>query len=405
MSAYDPEASPEAARAKHESNKILQEGLDHLTHAKDRAQMSAASAMSILDVGVLADVIKRGSANSMYIPLLVMVSLAMLLQIVVGGLSIKVSDMKTYYNTFGRNRRRTFGCLDSEGRSRPPDENGITRSRAFFGRPHVFMAIPDYELEEEEPREPVEQVEHEHWKEKEEEQQQQQPPIARVSLCQTTTIPYAPNTGTDKQSDKVSSLEDKSLAIRLRTLMEQMIKRQEQGIETKAKIQFLEKQIALCKSKLDDLNHGQEELNKAEAALKQEMTDASTARHALKPEPKELTERTLNVDAEFAEQKFKVVENRMRIHFEKNENITDGIRQVETEMRARKQERDQLMKKGKRLEIDQEKFKMYSMIVRDIEKITVLKRVMFWQNMINYILYGVFILNIFITAFSFVSCV
>ena len=99
-----------------------------LTSAKDRAQLSSASAMSILDVGVLGEVIKRGSSYSMYVPLLVMISLALFLQITVGVISLRISNMKKFYSRFGSARRRRCGrvrcggiCCHEENSEEDPD--------------------------------------------------------------------------------------------------------------------------------------------------------------------------------------------------------------------------------------------------------------------------------------------
>lgn len=62
------------ADAKDKSNKKTQDEMNNLTAAKDRAQLSPASVMSILDVKVLADLIRGGSCYFMYVPLLVLVS-------------------------------------------------------------------------------------------------------------------------------------------------------------------------------------------------------------------------------------------------------------------------------------------------------------------------------------------
>ena len=97
------------------------------------------------------------------------------------------------------------------------------------------------------------------------------------------------------------------------------------------------------------------------------------------------------------------VENRMGLHFELKGRTTGDIRQVELDLRAIKEEQERQRKQRRWLEINEEKFKLYHTMVNDVEKSKVMKSVMYWQSIINYILYSVFILNLFITTFNLLA--
>jgi hypothetical protein len=72
-----------------------------LAVAKDRAQTTATTAMSVVHVALLKSVLDNGPDNQeYYIPLLVLIVVSLTLQVLVGGLSIYVAHIRSYHAKF-----------------------------------------------------------------------------------------------------------------------------------------------------------------------------------------------------------------------------------------------------------------------------------------------------------------
>ena len=77
-----------------DSDDLINE-MNKLAEAKDRGQLSSTSAMSLVNVGMLEEVIRQGSGYSMYAPLIALLSVSITLQIIAGILGVMVSNMKS----------------------------------------------------------------------------------------------------------------------------------------------------------------------------------------------------------------------------------------------------------------------------------------------------------------------
>ena len=90
-------------------------------------------------------------------------------------------------------------------------------------------------------------------------------------------------------------------------------------------------------------------------------------------------------------------------HLEKKKATKNEIDSIEVRLKKFGEEIEDNMHQGMWHEIETEKCKIYKATVTDLRKKKALKSVMFTQNIINYILYVIFVLNIFITSFSLMS--
>ena len=72
-----------------------------LSNAKDRAQMTATGAMSIVQVALLREVIDSGpEGNKYYTAAVVLISLSLALQIINGMINIFIANATCYYTRY-----------------------------------------------------------------------------------------------------------------------------------------------------------------------------------------------------------------------------------------------------------------------------------------------------------------
>ena len=74
------------------------------------------------------------------------------------------------------------------------------------------------------------------------------------------------------------------------------------------------------------------------------------------------------------------------------------IDEINNQLREATQRKKELLKKQEELKINEARGEVLMDMVEDIRKDRVLKQISFWQGVINYLLYFVFIFNAFITG-------
>lgn len=72
--------------------------MDNLAQAKDRAQLTATGAMSVVHVALLKEVLDKGKDNMRYFSVTIsLICISLALQIVAGILALVVSHLRSYY--------------------------------------------------------------------------------------------------------------------------------------------------------------------------------------------------------------------------------------------------------------------------------------------------------------------
>lgn len=449
-------ASTSAAATPHGSGTHAE--MTQLADAKDRGQLSATSAMSIINVGMLREVIRLGSRFPMYIPLLVLLSISITLQVVAGALSLMVSNMKSDFQKFKSfttcrcSCRRFFAwcccrrqdlaedlmvqetigpemtILEAQLLARGTDKELHDAGASFTGQdieeydrnktgknPDKIVPLggtrPDDDTKPE-----VEASENIGGSENE------QPPFEATYQGQK-----------NKQQGPKPQKSSNEPMMRLATLANEILEKQDSQIELKILIPFLDKEISTLKDKQKHLKKEQAGLTKAKIdLLKEQKVAAAQLEQLLKTSvaplatrhtkdsggqkqagknagtsennQEKLTEQT-TPQSEYneANTKLSAIATELQSNVEQMQEIDDAIRQAETELKAIIEERDKLAKRQMEFDTDEEKFKIYSKMMAECRQRDMLKRLTYWQQVINYILYAVFIVNAFITAFTFLS--
>ena len=254
-----PELDPEkgmVSTSKLDGNDNTEDNVTGLTTAKDRAQISSLSAMCILNVGVLGDVIKRGSYyGSMYVPLLVMVTVALFMQIIAGILSLQISNMKKYYNEFGGSSRKLWQCFRKcfpcLSKKDPLEGGGPNESQKFPTEARSRRTTPPSQIEEASTTGGTAPDN-----------------IERSDIYDSTLSVHG--TDGDKGPNNGKSLKAMSLA-KLGKSMKKALEAEELNVEMQVKIRFAEKEINRYRAKLDEHEKELQQLRRMEHALLAEL--------------------------------------------------------------------------------------------------------------------------------------
>ena len=71
---------------------------DELTQAKDRAQLTATTAMSTVHVALLKAILDQGpESNKYYTVSIILISISLVLQVIAGLLSLVIAQIKSFY--------------------------------------------------------------------------------------------------------------------------------------------------------------------------------------------------------------------------------------------------------------------------------------------------------------------
>ena len=71
-----------------------------LSETKDKAQAAATWGMSILNIALLKSVIENGKSSTYYIPGIIIIIIAIVLQVIVGALALRVAIANRFYKRF-----------------------------------------------------------------------------------------------------------------------------------------------------------------------------------------------------------------------------------------------------------------------------------------------------------------
>ena len=122
--------------------------MDNLAQAKDRAQLTATGAMSVVHVALLKEVLDRGQDNMRYFSVtlsLIIISLA--LQIIAGIFALVVSHLRSYYAKYKDDLIEDMFenlCCCSVISNRPSSSRKIAKARLNYGNDVVDgMAVVD----------------------------------------------------------------------------------------------------------------------------------------------------------------------------------------------------------------------------------------------------------------------
>lgn len=443
-----------------------------LADAKDRAQLSATSAMSIINVGMLREVIRLGSTFSMYVPLLILISISIVLQITAGALSILLSNMRSDYQKFKTSTCKCKGktyllCGCCRGDDTAGEQVALSEAKTLqlaFDNAGATFAPESETGRHDSPKTTTAAREDHIVTVDKSETEADDVTNPEITVMAGDDVPGSgsklrkryqvgePVAATNPDASKSKQLglftpqeyHDK-LVSRLLALVNDMLETEDQRIETKLIIPFLDKETDNLKAKLNELKQEELDSTKDETHLSQEKLAAAARLEQLQSAPQSPDRETTNEtgqgspsspqDADkdvastsssandrdkpdrkvtsppqngspaFEEAKTRLsdIDTRMQRHREKTQGTSSAIRQVERSLTAITEERNNQTKRQQLFAIDEEKLAVYRQMLSDSQQRAYLKRVTFWQHVINYVLYCVFVLNAFITAFSFLS--
>ncbi|KAI0235232.1 hypothetical protein LSAT2_014290 [Lamellibrachia satsuma] len=330
-----------------------------LTAAKDRAQLTATTAMSVVHVALLKSLIDGGpEANRYYTIVIVLIVIALVLQVVIGIIAIFVTHTRNYYEKYHSDMCSEFTsdwfkCFWRDHNDAPPQ--GVVNLGLDVSSVEVVVGEDALGCG------------------------------PRNGVAATGDLAWKLSTTTKKGVDAVTAEINESISVRL-------LQAELSAIEAEAELHRLNQQLARETKrfetyKVNDSNrHAEDSPSDLTKALEvtHEEVDSSDLTKALEAGP-EVVGSSLITQALEARQK--------RVNGNEKDMGESQKRLLEIEAEIVKCEAT-----IRRLDVLRRQDKLLSGYVDDAQMANVLKKVSFWQNVINYLLYTVFICNAFITG-------